>query len=59
MCHGYHGGDMPAKKVCCDCGKVVQEQNDEALIRAVQEHARDVHRMHMTREQVLSMAEPV
>jgi predicted small metal-binding protein len=49
---------MPAKKVCCDCGKVVQEQSDEALVRAVQEHARDVHRMHMTPEQVLSMAEP-
>jgi predicted small metal-binding protein len=49
---------MAAKKVCCDCGKVVQENSDDQLVRAVQEHARTVHKMEMTREQVLSMAEP-
>ena len=49
---------MAEKKVSCDCGKVIQEQGDDQLVRAVQQHAREVHRMDMTREQVLAMAEP-
>jgi predicted small metal-binding protein len=49
---------MAAKKVSCDCGKVIQQQSDDELVRVVQQHARDVHRMEMTREQVLAMAEP-
>lgn len=46
------------KKVSCDCGKEIREDEDEALIEAVQEHARDVHEMELSREQVLAMAEP-
>ena len=47
-----------AKKVACDCGKTIREQSDDALVAAVQQHARDVHRMDLSREQVLAMAEP-
>lgn len=50
---------MPtSKKVSCDCGKVIREEEDDALVAAVQEHARDVHEMELSREQVLAMAEP-
>jgi predicted small metal-binding protein len=49
---------MAAKKVSCDCGKVIREKSDDDLVRAVQQHAQEVHRMEMTREQVLAMAEP-
>lgn len=47
-----------AKKVSCDCGKTIRESTDDALVAAVQRHARDVHRMELSRDQVLAMAEP-
>jgi hypothetical protein len=47
------------KSVTCDCGTSIREATDEALVSAVQAHARHVHQMEMTREQVLAMAEPV
>lgn len=50
---------MAQKQVSCDCGKVVREESEEELVRAVKEHAREVHDMDLTREQVLAMAEPV
>lgn len=50
---------MSDKQVSCDCGKVIRENSDDSLIEAVQEHARKVHDMELTREQILSMAEPV
>jgi hypothetical protein len=49
---------MAQKQVACDCGKTFREPTDEALVAAVQNHAREVHHMEMSREQVLSMAEP-
>jgi predicted small metal-binding protein len=49
---------MAGKKVACDCGKTFTERNDEELVRVVQKHAQDVHRMDLSREQVLAMAEP-
>ncbi|MDP9349518.1 MAG: DUF1059 domain-containing protein [Gemmatimonadota bacterium] len=49
---------MAQKQVSCDCGKIIREPSDDQLVRAVQEHAREVHRMELTREQVLAMAEP-
>ena len=49
---------MTQKQVACDCGKTIREPTDDALVTAVQKHARDVHRMEMSRDQVLSMAEP-
>lgn len=50
---------MADKQVSCDCGKTIRKSSDEALVSAVQEHAREAHEMDLTREQVLSMAEPV
>lgn len=50
---------MARKQVSCDCGKVIREDSDDQLVAAVQKHAREVHNMDLTREQVLSMSEPV
>ena len=50
---------MARKQVSCDCGTIIREETDEKLVTAVQTHAREVHKMELTREQVLSMAEPV
>lgn len=50
---------MAQKKVSCDCGKTIREEDDDELVRIVQEHARDVHDMELTREQILAMAKPV
>ena len=49
---------MSEKKVVCDCGKVIRESSDDALVTAVQKHAKDVHDMDLSREQILAMAEP-
>ena len=49
---------MSEKKVTCDCGKVVRAGTDAELVSAVQAHAQQVHNMNLSREQVLSMAEP-
>ena len=49
---------MAAKKVTCDCGKTMREPDDEKLISTVQKHAKDVHNMTLTREQILAMEEP-
>lgn len=49
---------MVQKQVSCDCGKVIRESSDEQLVAAVQEHARAVHNMELSREDVLEMAEP-
>jgi predicted small metal-binding protein len=49
---------MAQKQVSCDCGKTIRERTDDQLVAAVQKHAREVHKMELTREQVLAMAEP-
>ena len=47
-----------AKKVQCDCGFVAREDTDDDLVEVVQKHAKEVHDMDLTREQVLAMAKP-
>jgi predicted small metal-binding protein len=47
-----------AKKVQCDCGFVARAEDDDTLVDVVQQHAREVHDMDLTREQVLDMAKP-
>ena len=49
---------MNQKKVACDCGATILERTEDQLVASVQRHARDVHKMELTREQILSMAEP-
>jgi predicted small metal-binding protein len=46
-----------AKIMRCDCGYVVRGVTDDELVANVQEHAREVHDMELTREQVLAMAQ--
>ncbi len=46
-----------AKIMRCDCGYVVRGETDDELVANVQEHAREVHDMELTREQVLAMAQ--
>jgi predicted small metal-binding protein len=41
--------------VRCDCGFEVRGDTDE-VVEAMQAHARDVHNMNATREQVLARA---
>jgi len=59
MTDSFLEGTAMAKRVSCDCGKTIRESTDDELVSAVQKHAQEVHQMHLTREQVLSMAEPV
>jgi len=50
---------MSEKRVSCDCGATIREKSDDALVEAVQKHAKEVHEMDLSRDQVLSMAEVV
>jgi predicted small metal-binding protein len=47
-----------ARIINCDCGYVVRGDTDDELVANAQAHARDVHDMEITREQVLSLAVP-
>jgi predicted small metal-binding protein len=46
-----------AKIMRCDCGYVVRGETDDEIVANVQKHAREVHNMEITREQVLAMAQ--
>jgi predicted small metal-binding protein len=46
------------KQFTCECGVVIRGRDDDDLVRQAQQHARDVHRMEISREQVLAMARP-
>ena len=47
-----------SKIIRCPCGTVVRARDEESLVAEAQRHARDVHAMELTREQVLAMASP-
>jgi predicted small metal-binding protein len=47
-----------SKVIRCPCGTVVRARDEESLVAQAQQHARDVHAMELTREQVLAMASP-
>ena len=49
---------MVRKMVKCDCGFVVRSDNDTALVSELQAHASEFHKMNLSREQVLAMAQP-
>lgn len=49
---------MAEKRVSCDCGAVVRASTEAGLIEQVRQHAKEVHGMEMTDEQILAMAEP-
>ena len=46
------------KQFTCECGVVIKGRDDDDLVERAQRHAREVHRMEVTREQVLAMARP-
>jgi predicted small metal-binding protein len=46
-----------ARIMQCFCGHVVRGETDDELVANVQKHAREVHDMEVTREQVLAMAQ--
>jgi predicted small metal-binding protein len=46
------------KIVRCPCGTVVRARDEDSLVAQAQRHAREVHGMELTREQVLAMASP-
>jgi predicted small metal-binding protein len=48
---------MVKKIVKCDCGFVVRSENDDTLVAELQQHAKEHHKMNLSREQVLAMAQ--
>jgi hypothetical protein len=44
------------KVIQCPCGTVLRERDEDTLVALAQQHAREVHAMALTREQVLAMA---
>ena len=47
-----------SKVIQCPCGTVIRAKDDDTLVVQAQRHAKDVHAMDLTREQVLAMASP-
>lgn len=47
-----------AKVLTCDCGFVVRGETDDEYVANGQKHAREVHSVEVTREQLLAMAQP-
>lgn len=46
------------KVIKCDCGYVVRGDSDDEVVADAQQHASEVHGMELSRDQVLSMAQP-
>ena len=46
------------KVIKCDCGFVVRGETDDELVDAARSHAKEVHDMDLTADQILAMAEP-
>jgi predicted small metal-binding protein len=54
---GRTGKESAVKVVRCSCGVEMRAQDEGVLIRRVQEHARDVHDVVLSEEQVRAMME--
>jgi predicted small metal-binding protein len=46
------------KMVKCDCGFIVRSGDENVLVAELQKHAREHHKMNISREQILAMAQP-
>ncbi len=46
-----------AKSIKCPCGWSVSADNDDELVRQVQQHAKEVHKLNPSRDEVLAMAQ--
>ena len=49
-------GKSVAKTFTCQCGVVLRGETDDELVVNTQRHAREVHDMEITREQILAVA---
>ena len=47
-----------AKVINCPCGWSVRTDDDNDLVRQVQQHAKDVHKQAPARDEILAMARP-
>ena len=47
-----------AKIINCECGFVARGDTDDELVAVAQRHAKEVHAIDLTRQQVLSLAVP-
>ncbi len=47
-----------AKVINCPCGWNARAENDDELVKEVQQHSKDVHDQAATREEILAMAKP-
>ena len=47
-----------AKVIQCPCGYTLRGADDDAVIAAAQDHAREIHDQTLSREQALAMARP-
>ena len=45
-----------AKVVNCSCGEKIVGENDDELVRLVQEHGKAVHQQGVSRDDALAMA---
>jgi len=46
------------KFIACECGVTIRGATDDEIVVNAQDHARTVHNMELTREQVLGIAQP-
>ena len=46
------------KVVNCPCGEKITSENDDELVRLVQEHGKVVHQQDVSRDDALAMAQP-
>ena len=49
---------MAQRSIKCPCGWSVTAEDDEELIRQVQQHAKEVHDQNPSREEILALAQP-
>jgi predicted small metal-binding protein len=49
---------MVKKIVKCPCSFVVRSDSDDQLVAEVQKHAKEHHKMDLSRENILAMAQP-
>ncbi len=49
---------MTTKVINCPCGWSTRTEDDDELVRQVQQHAKEVHNQDATREEILAMAQP-
>ena len=47
------------KVIRCPCGYIIRAEDENALVAKAQQHAKQAHGMELSREQAMSMAQPL